>query len=378
MVLTPQGVFTIGVEEEYQIVDPQSHATSPTSLKILPYAEQKLGEIAQLEILQTQLEISTPICNTLQEVRQQLEYLRCTVNQAAQTQGKKIIAAAIHPFSTWKEQPLTPYERYESLERDYQQLAREQIICGCHIHVGIADRELGLQTMNRMRPWLAPLIALTASSPFWNGFDTGYDSYRIETWSRWPTSGAPPHFQTLEEYRQVTQNIVKISGTMEDPTKIYWDMRLSERYQTIEVRVSDVCPTVDEAVMLAGLVQALVRTCSEQARKQIPFIPVPQEHLRFAHWRAARFGLNERLVHVQKQDLVPAGELIDEMLQMLRPALNIDDDQNNVEALVRKVLSQGNSATRQRRVYDETGSLEAVVDLLLEEALQVSQHSNTI
>jgi glutamate---cysteine ligase / carboxylate-amine ligase len=361
--------FSMGVEEEYQIINPSNRELYARAEEILPIAQQTLGDEVQPELKRSQIEIATPVCQTLAEVRDQLNHARRSVIQAAATQGARIAAAGTHPFSHWCDQPVMPKERYQGLLEDFQQLAREMLIWGCHVHVGIRDREMAVQVMNRARYWMAPLLALTANSPFWLGADTGYDSYRTLLWSRWPMSGLPPHFDSDAEYRSLVQQFAE-TGCIEDATKIYWDIRLSERFPTIEFRVSDVCMTVDEAVMLAGLIRALAHTCYEEAQQQQPSPNLRPEVLRFAHWRSARYGLSAELMDGRTGRSVPAPELIQSMLEWLRPVLESHSEWVEVSGLVNKILTQGTGAARQRAVYQQTGRWEAVVDRIIMETAE--------
>jgi carboxylate-amine ligase len=361
--------FTIGVEEEYQIIDPVTRKLLPSSLQLLPAARQQLGDRVNTEICLTQLEVSTPICSTLQEIRQSLQHARRIVTEIARREGKQVFSAGTHPFSHWSEQPLTPAHRYQELDRIYQQLSREQAVCGYHIHVGMHNRDLALRIVNRMRPWLPALLALAASSPFWLGNDTGYTSFRTMIWSRWPLSGPPPQFSSLEEYEKLTRAFVA-TGAITDATYIYWDVRLSERYPTIEVRVADACLTVDEAVVLAGLTRALVWTCYEQEQRQVP-LPLAMntrfELFRLAHWQAARYGLCGTLLDLEEQRLLPAAVMIDKLLYMVRPVLERQGEWMEVSALAHAIVYEGNGATRMRAVYQRRQRYEDVVDFLVEE-----------
>lgn len=365
--MSPQAEdFTIGVEEEYQIINPQTRELSSRVKQILPKAQKALGEEVQPEVQQSQIEIGTPVCRTLSDVRAELVRLRREVIAAAAKDGNQIAAAGTHPFSHYEEQQVTPKERYEALIRDYQQLGREIVIFGCHVHVGISDREAAIRVMNRARVWLAPLLALAASSPFWLGSDTGYVSYRTEIWGRWPISGPPLIFESHAEYEKLVQALVA-TKSVEEATKIYWDARLSERFPTVEFRVMDVCMTVDEAVMVAGLVRALARTCYEQAMRDEPFPTARHEIIRAAHWRAARYGLEEDLIDVSAECAVPARELVEKFLAFVRPSLEEYGDWDEVSAIVRETMQRGTGATRQREAYKRTGRLEDVVDLIVAE-----------
>ncbi len=358
--------FTIGVEEEYQIIDPATRELRSRAKHILPIAQKVLGEEVQPEAQLSQIEIGTPICRTLAEVRTALADRRREVIAAAKKDGNQIAAAGTHPFSHWEEQQLTPKDRYKSLERDYQQLTRELVIFGCHVHVGISSREAAIQVMNRARIWLAPLLALSANSPFWLGTDTGYASYRTEIWSRWPLSGVASIFESHAEYEDLVQALVA-TKSVEEATKIYWDVRLSERYPTIEFRIADVCMTVDEAVMVAGLVRALARTCYEQAMDDEPFVAARPELVRAAHWRAARYGLDADLIDIGTVAAIPAGELVEKFLTFVRPSLEDSGEWDEVSSIVYQTLQRGTGATRQREAYKRAGRLEDVVDSIVEE-----------
>ena len=358
--------FTLGVEEEYQIVDAEKRGLRPRSLRILPGAREAVGDLVTPELYLSQIEIGTPICRSLGEVRDQLTHLRREVGAAAALQGSRIAAAGTHPFSSWENQTLTPQKRYEGIAEEYEQLAREHLIYGCHVHVGIKDREAAIRVMNRVRLWLAPLLALAANSPFWLGRDTGYASFRTEIWRRWPLSGTPQVFNSRSEYDALVEALVA-TGSADDATKIYWDVRPSARFETLEFRVTDVCLTVDEAVMIAGLVRALARDCYEQAARDVPLAPVRPELLRAAKWRAARYGLDADLIDVEECRAVPAHELVMRLLARLRPALEADGAWEEVGELVRGTLGRGNGASRQRAAFARAGSFVDVVDLVVAE-----------
>lgn len=357
--------FTMGVEEEYQIIDPVTRELSSSSHTLLPTAQQHLGEKAQPELQLAQVEAATPVCQTLQEVRRELIKMRHGMIMAAQQDGKQLAAAGTHPFSHWKSQRITPKERYQGIVEYYRQLAREPIF-GCHVHIGLEDREVALRVMNRARIWLAPLLALSANSPFWLGDDTGYASFRTLMWSRWPTSGQPQFFRSLDDYNALLQALTQ-TGFIEDSTKIYWDIRLSERFPTIEFRVTDCCMTVDECVMIVGLIRAIVQTCYTYIQQNKPAPDVRPELVRAAHWQAARYGIEGKLTDVVAQRSLPAPTLIEHLLTTLQPALEAQQSWDEVVGLVRTTLQQGNGAIRQRRAYQRNGRIEDVVDLIVAE-----------
>jgi carboxylate-amine ligase len=248
-------------------------------------------------------------------------------------------------------------------------MAEEQVVFGFHVHVGLEDREAAVQVMNRLRVWLAPLLALSANSPFWLGEDTGYASYRTQVWGRLPTAGPPGLFGSLAEHDALVRALVATGGAME-ATQVYWDIRLPEKLETVEIRVADVCTTVDEAVMLAGLSRALVHTCHERAQGGESYPKACPELLRAAHWVASRHGLDAELVDVETERVVPARKVIEALLFFTRPALEEHGDWEEIAALVNDTLEQGNGARRQRRAYERAGRLEDVVDMLVEETAQ--------
>lgn len=358
--------FTLGVEEEYQIIHPETRELCSRAARILPKAQQAVGEEVQPELYLSQIEIGTPVCQTLAEVRAELVRLRRGVIAAAERDGSCIGAAGTHPFSHWEDQKLTPKERYYGIAEKYAQLAREQLIFGCHVHVGVSDREAAMQISNRARVWLAPLLALSANSPFWLGEDTAYASFRTEIWRRWPMSGTPQFFASRAEYDRLVASLVA-TGSVSDGTKIYWDLRPSARFETLEFRVTDVCLTIDEAVMITGIARALVRRGYEEAVVDRPPPAIRQELLRAAKWRAARYGLDADLVDVEAGESLPARELIEKFLASLRPSLEEHGEWEEVSSLVGETIRRGTGAARQRQAYAQAGRFEDVVDLIITE-----------
>jgi carboxylate-amine ligase len=362
--------YTLGVEEEYQIVNPETRGLlARGGHAVQQRAQRALGEEAMPELLTSQIEAISPVCRTLAEVRVEISRLRREVKEAAEEEGGRIAAASTHPFSHWREQRTTPKERYKSVMESYRRLAQEEVVFGFHVHVGLSDREAAVGVMNRLRVWLAPMLALSANSPFWLGDDTGYASYRTQVWGRLPASGPPGHFESRAEHDALVETLVA-SEVAADPTKIYWDARLPEKVETVEIRVMDVCSRVDEAVMTAGLSRALVRTCHERAEREETYPKTRPELLRAAHWLASRDGLDAKLLDVESEHVVPAREIIEKLLAFTRPALEEAGDWEEVSALVRETLERGNGADRQRQAYERTGRLEDVVDMLIEETVQ--------
>lgn len=365
--MTIQSEYTVGVEEEYQVIDPTTRNLSPSGGAILERTRRSLGEERVVpEMRASQIEALTPVCRTLSEVRSELVRLRRGVIDAAAEEDLVVAAASTHPFSHWEDQPITEEKRYEKILRRERRMTEEQVVFGFHVHVGLSDRGEALRVMNRARVWLAPLLALSANSPFWLGADTGYASYRTQLWGALPTAGPPGHFASLAEHDALVGSLVATGGAME-ANQVYWDMRMPEKLDTVEIRVADVCTRIDEAVMLAGLGRALVRACHEGAGRDEPY-PRPRfEILRAAHWVASRHGLDANLVDAETERAAPAREVIEQLLSFVRPALEEHGDWEEVSLLVRETLERGNGATRQRAAYGRSGRLEDVVDGLVEE-----------
>ena len=368
----PTETFTIGVEEEYQIIDPQTRHLCPDAYLILPTAQSALGDkVVQPEFRESQIEVATPVCRSLQEVRAELSRLRGEVITAAATAGRQIAAAGTHPFSHWQAQTFTPKPHYLELVQNYRRLMRELVTFGCHVHIGISDREMAIQVMNRSLSWLAPILALSASSPFWLGSDTGYASYRTTLISRLPMAGVPQHFTSYQAYRAVVNALVT-TQTIQSPAQICWDIRLSERFPTLEFRIMDACTTIDEAVLITGLIRALVKTCYEQVQMNVPYTPVRSELLQAANWRAARSGLEAELIDANHEKCVSARERIEQLLTFVRPALQELEEWNEVYEITQKVLKHGTSAARQREIYQRTESFEKVMEFVIQETAKAT------
>jgi carboxylate-amine ligase len=358
--------FTIGVEEEYQIVHPETRALVPRAGRLLPRAQKAVGDEVTNELFLSQIEVGTSVCRTLAEVRGEIVRLRRAVIGAAERDGSRIAASGTHPFSHWEDQRVTPKSRYFGIAEDYQQLAREQIICGCHVHVGIADREAAIHVMNRCRPWLATLLALAGNSPFWLGVDSGYASYRSELFLRFPTAGPPDRLESRSEFDRVVSDLIAI-GLVDDASKIYWDVRPSMHFETLEFRVADVCASIDEAVMVAGLCRALARECHSREVAGEPDPSPRPELIRAARWQAARYGLDGNLVDLAAPGSAPAAQVVEALLRFVRPSLEATGEWVEVSDIIRATLARGTGAHRQRDAFARTGRLEDVVDEIVTE-----------
>lgn len=363
----PNDLFTIGVEEEYQVIDPKTRKLCPKAHQILPLAQEDCQEATvQLEFRQSQIEVATPVCHSLAEVRTALANLRRNLIAAAEAVGCQLAAGGTHPFSRWQEQPLTTKPCYHKLAHRYRGLMDELVTFGCHVHVGIPDPDRAIQVMNRARGWLPSVLALSASSPFWLGADTHHASYRTVLIQRLPMAGIPQAFASYREYKSTVDDLLA-TQIIDHPSQICWHLRPSERFPTLEFRIADMPLTVDETVMLTGLVRGIVRTCYDQVRAQRFYGDIRSEVLTAALWKAARWGLEANLVDVDTAEAVPARQLIEKLMAFVRPALEDWGEWQEVSASVRKTLRQGNGATRQRRVFEQQGALTDVVDYLIEE-----------
>jgi glutamate---cysteine ligase / carboxylate-amine ligase len=361
----PRGVdFTIGVEEEFFVVDRESRALRTDVDVVLDRSDAPEGNVIDHELKRSQAETGTAVCEDLGAVRASVTELRRRLAVAAESIGGRLLASGTHPFAHWSEDGgVTPDLAYVRLEETYGQLTVEQAVCGCHVHVGVRDPDLVVEVMNRARAWVPLLVALSANSPFWMGEDSRYASYRTEVFHRWPTAGIPEHFEDRAAYDQVVADL-RATGAIDGPARLYWDIRPSARYPTLEFRASDVMMTVDEAVALAGVIRAIVETCHAEALAGAPFeVPRP-ELLRAALWRAARFGLSDRLIDLDAMQAVPAADVVTGSLQRLRPVLERRGAWDEVESVVAEIVRFGPGAERQRAARMQTGDLERVVDAI--------------
>ncbi len=364
--------FTMGIEEEYLLVDRDTRALvvdPPKSL--MSECEELIGEQVSSELLRSQIEIGTKVCNNIQEAREDLARLRKVIVDVSANHNIAPIAASTHPFSRWQDQKQTQKDRYESLTLEMQGAARRLVICGMHVHVGIEDNELRIDLMNQMSYFLPHLLAMSCSSPFWGGHDTGLKSYRLTIFDALPRTGLPERFASWSEYQRHVQILID-AGLIEDSTKIWWDLRPSGRYPTLETRVMDVCTRIDDAIALAALLVChlrmlyRLRTRNQRWRIYTPML------IRENRWRAMRYSFDEGLIDLAHGVVVPFDELLEEMLGLVAEdaeALGCTEE----VAGVWDILSRGTSAHRQLREFEQQQaagksveeSLKTVVDTLI-------------
>jgi YbdK family carboxylate-amine ligase len=360
---------TLGVEEEYHLVDAETFELADMP-EVVAGAIAAMGDEAQGEISTSQLEIATPVCESLAEVRTALQRIRADADRAARQQGCRILAAGTHPTATWHEQRLTTGVRYLELFERWGLLALQQMITGCHVHVGVPDPETAVRAMDHLRADLPALIALAGSSPFWEGVDTGYASYRTQWFARWPVTGTPDVFGSRKAYDELVADLVE-TGMIDDASHLYWDVRPSIRFPTLEIRVADTCPSLDDVVLHAALARSLVRVAADGALRGEAPPALRAEVVRGARWRAARFGLEDRLLDTREHRLRPAGQVVRGLLGRLRDDLEDLGDWDEVSALAEQALARGSSAARQRALALEAeGDLSAVAAALVEETVR--------
>ncbi len=371
------GARTFGVEEELLLVDPDTGAPQALSGSVIHYARRhdelfltggRRSKALETELQREQVETATPVCVSLDEVSDHVRSARIAAAQSAAGVGAAVAALATSPVSV--RPSLTPSHRYLRMADAYGPTADEQLTCGCHVHVGIESAEEGVAVLDRIRPWLPPLLALSANSPFWQGADTGSDSWRHQVWGRWPSSGPTELFGSAEAYRATVKALLA-TGALVDEGMIYFDARLSRHYPTVEIRVADVCLEADDAVLTAALVRALVETAADAWHRGEPPDPVRADLMRLAMWRAGRSGLREQLVHPRTHLAAPAREVVEALLDHLSPALDRAGDLDTVTKLLRGVLERGNGARFQRAVYARTGDVPSVVTAAVQETVSV-------
>jgi carboxylate-amine ligase len=374
--MTPEPSFTLGIEEEYLLVDRETRdlvADPPPAL--MEACRKALGEHVSPEFLRCQIEIGTPVCRTAAEARAHLAHLRRTIAEEAGKHGLAPIAASTHPFADWHLQLNTDKDRYNKLARDMQAVVRRLLICGMHVHLGIEDEALRIDLFNQLPYFLPHLLALSTSSPFWRGAPTGLKSYRLAVFSELPRTGLPPAFVDPGEFHR-TVDILVATGEIEDGTKVWWDLRPSSRFPTLELRVTDLCTRVDDAVAVAALYQCLTRMLFRLRRNNQRWRSYSSFLVNENRWLAQRFGVRGELIDFGRGEKVPFAGLIEEAITVTEE----DADALGCSAEVRharRVVADGTSADRQLSVFDAAitagasneAALRAVVDHLIAETV---------
>jgi carboxylate-amine ligase len=357
--------FTVGVEEEFQIVDPDTWELRSHVSELLASSSASLGEQIKPELHQSIVEVGTKICQNVPELADEIFRIRRELTSAAQRVGLEVAAAGTHPFSHWKDQILSPGVRYDSIVEELQQLARSLLIFGLHVHVAVPDRTVAIDLMNAARYFLPHLLALSTSSPFWMGRDTGLKSYRTTIFRRFPRTGVPDHFGSWSEYENYVNLLIELHS-IDDARKIWWDVRPHPTFGTLEFRVCDVPTRPEVAVMLGALTQAIVVKLYRLYEKNLGFRLYRRALIEENKWRAARWGLDGKLIDFGKRAEVPMRDLALELLEFVDDVLDELESREAVQ-YVHTVLREGTSADRQLAVYRATGDLKAVVRYVVDE-----------
>ena len=364
--------LTLGIEEEYQIVDPTTRELRSYITEILEEDHVKLGEVKP-ELHQSMIEVGSRVCQTPAELRAELVRLRGLVMGLAARKGLRVVAAGTHPFSSWIDQEITPLERYMGVKEDLADLAQQLLIFGTHVHVGIEDKEFLIDALNVARYFCPHVLALSTSSPFWMGRKTGLKSYRSVIFKNFPRTGIPPILRGHSDYEELLGSLVA-TKCIPDGSKIWWDARPHHAFPTLEFRVCDVCTRIDEAVAIAAILQAIVAKLWKLRRDNMTFRIYPQTLVEENKWRAVRFGLDGKLIDFGTQAEQPARALIRELLEWFIDDVLDDLGSRKEVALAFRILDEGTSADRQLRVFERTGDLKAVVDnLILETAEGITE-----
>jgi carboxylate-amine ligase len=368
------GQFTLGVEEEYQIVDPETRELRSYVSEIIEGGKTLLRERVRPEMHQSMVEVGTTICQDVAAVKSQLTEMRGELDRLARKGGLRIVAASTHPFSDWKSQPITENPRYHNIVNDLQDVARANLIFGLHVHVGIKEKEVALALANQVRYFLPHLLALTTSSPFWQGRRSGLMSNRCALFKRFPRTGIPDEFDSPEELERFTKLLIK-TGCIDNGKKIWWDVRTHYMYDTVEIRICDMPTNLEHTVALVALVQALMAKLYLMYRRNTGWRNYMRALIEENKWRALRYGSDAKLIDFGMQMERPFPELMKEMVELVEETTGIFGTADLMKTILR-LSTEGTSAHRQIEVYEKAGgdkdspaALAAVVDHLIQETM---------
>ena len=369
--------FTLGVEEEYLLVDLKTRdLVSDPPASLMEECAKLLGDHVSPELMRAQIEVGTIVCSNVKHARDEIKKLRSTIAEVSGKYGYAPIAASTHPFAKWLEQKQTEKARYSALTQEMQAAARRLLICGMHVHVGIEDPELRIDLMNQMTYFLPHILALSTSSPFWEGENTGLKSYRLTVFDALPRTGLPEQFASFGEYERHIQVLVN-AGLVEDASMIWWDLRPSARFPTLETRIMDVSTNVNHAVSLVALNVCLMRMLFRARQKNQRWRLYAKMLIDENRWRAMRYSYEEGLIDLARGEVVPYAELLDELIEFMREDSEALDCTEEIEGL-RDILDHGTSAHKQLEVYekscaegvDHDQAVVNVVDWLIEETVR--------
>jgi len=358
--------FTLGIEEEYQTVDPETRdLRSHINTEILEKGKLILQERVKAEMHQSVVEVGTSVCNNIKDAKDELKKLRREMIRLGRENGLRLASAATHPFGDWRVQEVTPDDRYKNIVEDMQLVARANLIFGLHVHVGVEDRETAIHMMNHARYFVPHLLALSTNSPFWLGMNTGLKSYRCKVFDKFPRTNMPDYFPSWGEYENYVKLLIK-TNCIDNAKKIWWDIRPHPFFSTIEFRVCDIPMRVDETIALAALIQATVAKLYKLHASNQGFRLYRRSLLMENKWRAARYGIEGKLIDFGKQMEVPERDLIEEYLAFVDDVLDELDSREEVN-YIREIMRVGTGADRQLEVYRKTGDMKAVMDYIIQE-----------
>jgi carboxylate-amine ligase len=373
---TKEHTFTLGIEEEFAIIDPETRELRSHIQEILEYGKVILKEQIKPEMHQSVVELGTEICQSVVDARAHVTELRSRLAELAARSGLEIASVGTHPFSHWRDQLITQGERYREIVKDMQQLARANLIFGLHVHVGIPDREVAIHVMNQARYFLPHIYALSVNSPFWVGQETGLKGYRLKVFERFPRTGIPDAFESLSEYEDYCKLLVK-TGCVDNAKKIWWDIRLHPFFDTLEVRVCDAQSRVDDTLAIAALIQAVIVKLHKLLSRNITFRVYRRRLLDENRWRASRYGIDGKLIDFGKEAEVDTRSLLNELLEFVSTEVN-ELGTGNEMAHIERIMREGTGADRQLAVWERTQDMKAVVDNIVAETyegLNASRHA---
>jgi carboxylate-amine ligase len=358
--------FSIGIEEEYQTVDPETRdLRSHIAAEIVQKGKKILAERVKPEMHQSVVEIGTGVCRNMTEAKAEVKMIRRKIVELARENGLRLAAGGTHPFAEWRKQEIYPDDRYRVIVEDMRMVARANLIFGLHVHVGVEDRETAIHLMNGARYFLPHLLALSASSPFWLGMDTGFHSYRSKVFERFPRTNIPDLFRSWSEFEDYVDLLIR-TNCIDNAKKIWWDIRPHPHFPTLEFRVCDMPMRYEETIAIAAVCQAVLAKLYKFHERNLSFRHYNRALLMENKWRAARYGLDGKLIDFGKQTEVPARDLIHEILEFVSDVVPELGSENEI-AYVRRMLLDGSGATRQMRVFQETSDLKSVVDYMIAE-----------
>ena len=360
--------FTLGFEEEFAIVDPETRELRSHIQEILEGGKVMLKEQIKPEMHQSVVELGTEICQSVVDARAHVIELRSRLAELAGRAGLKIASVGTHPFSHWRDQLITQGERYQEIVKDMQQLARANLIFGLHVHVGIADRKAAIHVMNQARYFLPHIYALSVNSPFWVGQDTGLKGYRLKVFERFPRTGIPDAFESLSEYEDYCKLLVK-TGCVDNAKKIWWDIRLHPFFDTLEVRVCDAQSRVDDTLAIAALIQAVIAKLYKLQWQNMSCRIYRRRLIDENRWRASRYGIDGKLIDFGRETEVETRSLLNELLEFVSTEVNELGSEKEM-AHVERIMREGTGADRQLAVWERTQDMKAVVDHIVAETYE--------